>query len=39
MLPSLVSPYFNLTLNKMKNAKPYLSSKKLNELNDFAPGC
>ena len=37
VLPSLVYPYFDTEpLNKMENAKPCWSSKKLNELNAFA---
>ena len=36
VLLSLVYPYFRLDMEQDEIAKPCRSSKKLNELNDFA---
>ena len=36
VLLSLVYPYFKLDMEQDEIAKPCKSSKKLNELNDFA---
>ena len=37
VLLSLLYPYFKLDIEQDEIAKPCRSSKKLNELNDFAP--